>query len=58
MYIQVKCFDEAEKLDRYFAVSYFQHGVSNFLLGNFEEALENFNDALLVCSEESLWINF
>jgi tetratricopeptide (TPR) repeat protein len=29
------------------AVAYFQQGVSNFLLGDFEEALANFNDTLL-----------
>jgi tetratricopeptide (TPR) repeat protein len=29
------------------AVAYFQEGVSNFLLGDFEEALANFNDTLL-----------
>ena len=39
---------EATKLDQYLAIAYFQEGVSNFLLGAFEEALGNFNDALLV----------
>jgi hypothetical protein len=29
------------------AVAYFQEGVSNFLLGKFEDASENFNDALM-----------
>lgn len=33
-------------MDHYLAVSYFQQGVSNFLVGDFEEALVNFNDAL------------
>jgi tetratricopeptide (TPR) repeat protein len=28
-------------------VAYFQQGVSNFLMGDFEEALANFNDTLL-----------
>lgn len=28
-------------------MAYFQKGVSNFLVGNFEEALANFNDTLL-----------
>lgn len=28
-------------------MAYFQQGVSNFLTGDFEEALANFNDALL-----------
>jgi len=35
------------RLDQYLAVSYFQQGVSNFLVGDFEEALANFNDTLL-----------
>lgn len=35
------------KLDSYLAVAYFQQGVSNFLVGDFEEALANFNDTLL-----------
>jgi tetratricopeptide (TPR) repeat protein len=34
-------------LDNYLAVAYFQQGVSNFLDGDFEEALANFNDTLL-----------
>lgn len=34
-------------MDRYLAIAYFQQGVSNFLLGDFEEALANFNDTLL-----------
>ena len=34
-------------LDKYLAVAYFQQGVSNFLVGDFEEALANFNDTLL-----------
>jgi hypothetical protein len=33
-------------LDGYLAIAYFQQGVSNFLLGDFEEALANFNDTL------------
>ena len=43
----VKCYQRAIKLDQYLAVAYFQQGVSNFLLGDFEEALANFNDTLL-----------
>lgn len=35
------------KADKYLAVAYFQQGVSNFLVGDFEEALANFNDTLL-----------
>lgn len=45
--LQVDCYQRAIKLDTYLAVAYFQQGVSNFLLGDFEEALANFNDTLL-----------
>jgi tetratricopeptide (TPR) repeat protein len=41
------CYQRAVALDQYLAVAYFQEGVSNFLLGDFEEALANFNDTLL-----------
>ena len=44
---QVECYQRAVKLDTYLAVAYFQQGVSNFLVGDFEEALANFNDTLL-----------
>ncbi|KAF2672592.1 NADPH oxidase regulator NoxR [Microthyrium microscopicum] len=43
----VKCYTDAIKADNYLAVAYFQQGVSNFLVGDFEEALANFNDTLL-----------
>ncbi|KAI2612220.1 uncharacterized protein GGS25DRAFT_110951 [Hypoxylon fragiforme] len=43
----VECYQRAIRLDSYLAVAYFQQGVSNFLLGDFEEALANFNDTLL-----------
>ncbi|KAL1839687.1 hypothetical protein VTJ49DRAFT_1252 [Mycothermus thermophilus] len=43
----VECYQRAIKLDQYLAVAYFQQGVSNFLLNDFEEALANFNDTLL-----------
>ncbi|RVX68704.1 hypothetical protein B0A52_07590 [Exophiala mesophila] len=43
----VECYQRAIKLDQYLAVAYFQQGVSNFLVGDFEEALANFNDTLL-----------
>jgi len=45
--IQVECYQRAVRLDQYLAVAYFQQGVSNFLVGDFEEALANFNDTLL-----------
>ena len=44
---QVECYQRGVRLDQYLAVAYFQQGVSNFLLGDFEEALANFNDTLL-----------
>ncbi|CAG8029548.1 unnamed protein product [Penicillium nalgiovense] len=43
----VECYQRAVGLDRYLAIAYFQQGVSNFLIGDFEEALANFNDTLL-----------
>jgi tetratricopeptide (TPR) repeat protein len=43
----VECYQRAIQCDQYLAVAYFQQGVSNFLVGDFEEALANFNDALL-----------
>ncbi|KAH8432196.1 putative PB1 domain protein [Aspergillus melleus] len=43
----VECYQRAVSLDQYLAIAYFQEGVSNFLLGDFEEALANFNDTLL-----------
>ncbi|KAE8374572.1 hypothetical protein BDV26DRAFT_284165 [Aspergillus bertholletiae] len=43
----VECYQRAVGLDQYLAIAYFQEGVSNFLLGDFEEALANFNDTLL-----------
>ncbi|QUC23651.1 uncharacterized protein UV8b_07892 [Ustilaginoidea virens] len=43
----VECYQRAIRFDQYLAVAYFQQGVSNFLIGDFEEALANFNDTLL-----------
>ncbi|KAH8703669.1 putative PB1 domain protein [Talaromyces proteolyticus] len=43
----VECYQRAITCDNYLAIAYFQEGVSNFLLGDFEEALANFNDTLL-----------
>lgn len=45
--VQVTFYQRAVSLDQYLAVAYFQQGVSNFLMGDFEEALANFNDTLL-----------
>lgn len=46
-FVKVECYQRAVRLDQYLAVAYFQQGVSNFLVGDFEEALANFNDTLL-----------
>lgn len=43
----VEKFIGATQLDQYLAVAYFQCGVSNFLLGNYELALRDFDEALL-----------
>ncbi|KAJ2916301.1 hypothetical protein MD484_g4120, partial [Candolleomyces efflorescens] len=43
----VQCFSDATGLDQYLAVAYFQCGVSNFLLGRFDEALREFDESLL-----------
>lgn len=43
----VDSFNAATELDKYLAVAYFQCGVSNFLLGRFEYALKDFEEALL-----------
>ena len=43
----MECYQRAVRLDNFLAVAYFQQGVSNFLVGDFEEALANFNDTLL-----------
>lgn len=62
--LQVEYYQRATALDQYFAVAYFQQGVSNFLMGEFEEALANFNDALLYLrgndqiNYEQLGLNF
>jgi tetratricopeptide (TPR) repeat protein len=45
--LQVESYARAVKLDSFLAVAYFQMGVSNFLLGEFAEAMANFNEALL-----------
>ena len=43
----VEQFAAATQLDQYLAVGYFQSGVSNFLLGRYDFALRDFDDALL-----------
>ncbi|KAF2225609.1 hypothetical protein BDZ85DRAFT_213000, partial [Elsinoe ampelina] len=43
----IDCYSRSTQLDQYLAIAYFQQGVSNFLTGDFEEALANFNDTLL-----------
>ena len=41
-------FTEATSMDKYMAISYFQKGVAHFWMQQFDEALIDFNDALLV----------
>ncbi|GAB7351433.1 hypothetical protein MBLNU459_g2099t1 [Dothideomycetes sp. NU459] len=53
----VECYQRAVQLDQYLAIAYFQQGVSNFLLGDFEEALANFNDTLLYLRGNK-WIDY
>ncbi|KAG9104521.1 hypothetical protein FRC06_001607 [Ceratobasidium sp. 370] len=43
----VQHFREAVSLDKYLAVAYFQCGVSNFLLGRYDEAFGDFDEALV-----------
>ncbi|KAK6521287.1 hypothetical protein TWF506_001511 [Arthrobotrys conoides] len=43
--------------DPYFAIAHFQRGVSNFLLGNFSEALKDFTNSLRFL-RENLYINY
>ncbi|KAF3906514.1 hypothetical protein ABW20_dc0107184 [Dactylellina cionopaga] len=43
----VEVYHRSIELDKYLAVAYFQLGVSSFLLSDFAEAANNFNDALL-----------
>ncbi|EIW80831.1 hypothetical protein CONPUDRAFT_82858 [Coniophora puteana RWD-64-598 SS2] len=45
--LAVEQFTAATQLDVYLAVAYFQSGVSNFLLGRFDVALRDFEEALL-----------
>lgn len=54
---QISYYQRAVRLDQYLAVAYFQQGVSNFLVGDFEEALANFNDTLLYLRGNT-WIDY
>ncbi|GAA5861304.1 hypothetical protein JCM1840_005325 [Sporobolomyces johnsonii] len=44
-------FEQAVALDPYLAIAYFQAGVSHFLLGQFEEARRDFDEAFLYLRE-------
>lgn len=46
--LQIECYQKAIQRDQFLAIAFFQQGVSNFLMGDFEEALANFNDTLLM----------
>jgi neutrophil factor 2 len=60
----VEKFIEAVGYDQYLAVAYFQCGVSNFLLANYELALKDFDEAVLylrgnrAINYEQLGLNF
>lgn len=56
--VAVENFRAATNLDQYLAVAYFQCGVSNFLLGLYDEAIKNFEDALLVSTFTCLFFFF
>ena len=43
----VENFHRATELDNYLAIAYFQGGVSNFLLSQYEEAYEQFETAFM-----------
>ncbi|EIN06660.1 hypothetical protein PUNSTDRAFT_136506 [Punctularia strigosozonata HHB-11173 SS5] len=43
----VRCFVEATRADKYLAIAYFQAGVSNFLLGQWEDAIKDFDESYL-----------
>ncbi|RKP15352.1 hypothetical protein BJ684DRAFT_1079, partial [Piptocephalis cylindrospora] len=43
----IKSYIASLYLDQYFAIAYFQKGVSNVALGDWEAAFDDFNDALL-----------
>ncbi|KIM63890.1 hypothetical protein SCLCIDRAFT_1213681 [Scleroderma citrinum Foug A] len=45
--IAVEHFDSATSLDKFLAIAHFQCGVSNFLLGRYNAAYANFEDAFL-----------
>ncbi|KAI8055889.1 hypothetical protein BDF22DRAFT_653603 [Syncephalis plumigaleata] len=44
---EIKSYISALYLDQYFAIAYFQKGVSNAKLGDWEAAFDDFNDSLL-----------
>lgn len=46
--LAVQSFENAIALDRYLAVAYFQSGVSNFLLGRYQQARRDFDDTYVV----------
>ncbi|KAG5927779.1 hypothetical protein E4U42_001785 [Claviceps africana] len=60
----IEYYQRAISLDRYLAIAHFQQGVSNFLMGEFDAALINFNDTLshlrgnVVINYEQLGLSF
>lgn len=49
----MQSFEAAIGMDSYLAVAYFQSGVSNFLLGQYEAARRDFEDTYSVSGEGS-----
>ncbi|KAI6148448.1 hypothetical protein BKA82DRAFT_4137113 [Pisolithus tinctorius] len=55
--VAVEHFSAATNLDKFLAVAYFQCGVSNFLLGHYDAAYANFEDAYIYL-RENMSINY
>ncbi|KAL1915478.1 uncharacterized protein VTP21DRAFT_6602 [Calcarisporiella thermophila] len=56
-HMAIRWFDSAIKLDKYLAICHYQRGVSNFLLGSYCMALEDFTKALM-CFRGNTVINY
>jgi tetratricopeptide (TPR) repeat protein len=46
--LKLAAYNKALRLDQYFAVVYFQKGVSHFIMGDMEAAMQDFDDAYAV----------
>lgn len=52
--VAVDCYKQANLLDQYLAVSFFQSGVSNFLLAKYQAAQSDFENAELHMRENQI----